>query len=76
MVFITHDMDEALALADRIIVLHGPPGRVLADFTPDLSRPVARTSIEFFAWKRRLTALFSGQMANVPAAAEDQAAAE
>jgi len=80
MVFITHDMDEALALADRIIVLQGPPGRVLADFTPALARPVARTSNDFFIWKRHLTSLFSGAAERTaypePQSGRDQAAAE
>jgi NitT/TauT family transport system ATP-binding protein len=42
MVLITHDMDEALALAHRIIVLDGPLGRVIGDFSPDLPRPADR----------------------------------
>ncbi|MFJ8623717.1 ABC transporter ATP-binding protein [Kitasatospora sp. NPDC093550] len=29
--FVTHDIDEALALAERVLVLGGKPGRVLAD---------------------------------------------
>ncbi|WP_424217090.1 ABC transporter ATP-binding protein (plasmid) [Streptomyces sp. BI20] len=29
--FVTHDIDEALALAQRVVVLGGSPGRVLAD---------------------------------------------
>jgi sulfonate transport system ATP-binding protein len=59
MVLITHDMDEALALAHRVIVLDGPPGRVIGDFAPDLPRPAERTSTAFFNWKRHLTSLFS-----------------
>jgi sulfonate transport system ATP-binding protein len=54
MVLITHDMDEALALADRIIVLHGPPGRVTGDLAPGLARRCARSSPEFMAWKSEL----------------------
>jgi len=54
MVLITHDMDEALALADRIIVLHGPPGLVVADIAPNLTRPCNRTAPDFIAWKARL----------------------
>jgi sulfonate transport system ATP-binding protein len=61
MVMITHDMDEALALAHRVIVLAGPPGRVTGDFTPDLPRPAARTSMAFFNWKRRITEVLSNQ---------------
>jgi len=59
MVLITHDMDEALALAHRVIVLDGPPGRIIGDFSPDLPHPADRTSVPFFNWKRRLTDLFS-----------------
>lgn len=55
LVLITHDMDEALALADRIIVLRGPPGLVAADLSPGLTRPCARTARDFVAWKARLT---------------------
>ncbi|MEU6213768.1 ABC transporter ATP-binding protein [Streptomyces sp. NPDC047023] len=47
--FVTHDIDEALALAERVVVLGGAPGRVLADRTvlpgrpdPDLRASVAR----------------------------------
>ncbi|WP_374772922.1 ABC transporter ATP-binding protein [Streptomyces sp. NBC_01310] len=47
--FVTHDIDEALALAGRVIVLGGSPGRVLADHTvpagppdPDLRSLIAR----------------------------------
>jgi sulfonate transport system ATP-binding protein len=69
MVLITHDMDEALALAHRVIVLDGPPGQVIGDFSPDLPRPANRTSTEFFNWKRRLTALFSLRR-QVPQSAE------
>jgi len=55
MVLITHDMDEALALADRIIVLRGRPGLVVADVEPGLARPCVRTSSDFVKWKARLT---------------------
>lgn len=61
MVLITHDMDEALALAHRIIVLAGPPGIVAGDLKPALPKPVDRSSIAFFEWKTRLTALLSGR---------------
>jgi sulfonate transport system ATP-binding protein len=59
MVMITHDMDEALALAHRIIVMAGPPGRIVGDIAPDLPRPVDRTDPEVVTWKRRLSALLS-----------------
>ncbi|MFD9127212.1 ABC transporter ATP-binding protein [Kitasatospora sp. NPDC059571] len=37
--FVTHDLDEALALAERVLVLGGKPGRVLADHTVPSGRP-------------------------------------
>ncbi len=38
-VFITHNIDEALILADRIVVLSARPGRVKSILTNDLPRP-------------------------------------
>jgi NitT/TauT family transport system ATP-binding protein len=38
-VFVTHDLDEAIYLSDRVIVLAGTPGRVLLDLPTDLPRP-------------------------------------
>ncbi|WP_405676540.1 ABC transporter ATP-binding protein [Streptomyces sp. NBC_00868] len=37
--FVTHDIDEALALAERVVVLGGIPGRVLADHTVPAGPP-------------------------------------
>lgn len=37
--FVTHSVDEALKLADRVIVLGGKPGKLLFDTTVSISRP-------------------------------------
>ena len=37
--FVTHNIDEALYLSDRIIVLSEKPASITAEFTPHFSRP-------------------------------------
>jgi len=36
---VTHDIDEAIVLADRVIVIAGPPGHVRTELAIDLPRP-------------------------------------
>ncbi|PKD40253.1 sulfonate ABC transporter ATP-binding protein [Methylomonas sp. Kb3] len=38
-VFVTHDIDEALFLADRILVMSARPGRIIEDLALDFQRP-------------------------------------
>ena len=46
-VFVTHSIDEAVFLADRIIVMTRPPGCIRADVHTEMHRPRDRTSPEF-----------------------------
>ncbi len=41
--FVTHDIDEAVYLADRVIVLAGSPGRLVATLDVDIPRPRRRS---------------------------------
>jgi NitT/TauT family transport system ATP-binding protein len=38
-VLVTHDIDEAILMGDRVIVISGPPGRVTFEMPIDLPRP-------------------------------------
>jgi len=44
-VFVTHDVDEAIYLGDRLIVLGSSPGRLIADLPVPLARPRERRSL-------------------------------
>lgn len=56
MILVTHDIEEALALSDRIIVLRGNPGRIHREFVLDQPRPRKRTDPHFQAWKEEILA--------------------
>jgi NitT/TauT family transport system ATP-binding protein len=46
-VFVTHDLEEAIALADKVVVLTAGPGTVKAEFEIDLPRPRVVQEIRF-----------------------------
>jgi NitT/TauT family transport system ATP-binding protein len=53
-IFITHSVDEAVFMADRIIVLTPRPGRLCRIFPVELPRPRDRTSVEFARVRRNV----------------------
>jgi NitT/TauT family transport system ATP-binding protein len=46
-VFITHDLEEAIALSDHVVVMTASPGRLKARYEVDLPRPRNVTEIRF-----------------------------
>ncbi|GJD48664.1 Aliphatic sulfonates import ATP-binding protein SsuB [Methylobacterium crusticola] len=38
-VFVTHDIEEAVGLSDRVVVMEGPPGRIKREYRIGLPRP-------------------------------------
>ena len=56
-IFVTHDIEEAIYLADRVLVMSTRPGRIIEDFTIDLPRPRLADVVasgEFTEHRRRM----------------------
>jgi NitT/TauT family transport system ATP-binding protein len=47
MIMVTHDLSEAVALSDRVVVLSGSPGRISRLKTIDLGRPRNVATLRF-----------------------------
>ena len=61
--FVTHDVDEAVFLADRVLVMSPRPGRIAAEIAVDIARPRGLdtlTAPDFMATKRRILGLLYG----------------
>lgn len=56
MLLVTHDLDEALYLADRVVVLGGQPSRVRLELAVDLPRPRPRDGATLAELRARLFA--------------------
>lgn len=46
-IFVTHSIAEAIYLADRVVIMGGPPGYIKQVISVDLPRPRDRTSLDF-----------------------------
>lgn len=56
-VIVTHDIDEALFLADRVVVMEARPGRIVEALAIEAERPRDRNGGELVELKRHLLAL-------------------
>ncbi len=53
-VFVTHDIDEAVFLGSRILAFKSKPGRMSMEVANDLAYPRDRESLEFFEMHRKV----------------------
>jgi NitT/TauT family transport system ATP-binding protein/sulfonate transport system ATP-binding protein len=62
-VFVTHSVEEAIFLADRVVVMSAGPGRIAEDIRVELPRARDVSSVEFNALRRRITGGLSSHLA-------------
>src|SRR5271157_715522 len=70
LILVTHDVDEAIVLADRVMVMCPRPGRMFDEIGVDLPRPRDRQSAAFDFVKRRVLAALDRSLNRAAATAE------
>jgi sulfonate transport system ATP-binding protein len=76
LIVVTHDVDEAIVLADRIMVMCPRPGRIFDETGVDLPRPRDRQSAAFDFVKRRVLAALDRSLNRASSDTEDEQKAE
>ena len=75
-VFITHDLEEAIYLGDRVLVLGGSPARIRETIEIDLPRPrnqlTTREDQRFLAYRHRLFELLVHERSRLTSQSEGQ----
>ena len=66
-IFVTHSVEEAIYLADRVVVMSPGPGRIVADIPITLTRPRDVSSPEFNDVRRAVTSLLTSHHGRKPA---------
>ncbi len=56
-IMVTHNVEEAVYMANRIIVLSPRPGKIVADLRVELERPRNRKDPEFYRWVDKVFSL-------------------
>jgi NitT/TauT family transport system ATP-binding protein len=59
-IFVTHAIEEAILMADRIVVMSSGPGRIVADERVNLPRPRDPTDPDFNMLRRHFAAMLGG----------------
>lgn len=59
-VFVTHNVDEAVFMADRVVVLSQRPGQIIKTFNIGLERIRDRSAPDFLELKKEITSLLEG----------------
>ena len=75
-IFITHDIDEAVYLSDRVLVMTARPGRIKEDLRIDLPRPrrlEIKKSPEYAAYRNRIWDLLHVEVIEARRLAQDGA---
>ena len=62
-IFVTHSVEEAVLLSDRVVVMTAGPGRIEADIPIELTRPRDVSSIEFNQVRRDITQRLTSHVA-------------
>jgi NitT/TauT family transport system ATP-binding protein len=68
-VFVTHSVEEAVVLADRVVVMTAGPGRIEHDKPIELARPREVSAVDFNQVRRELTQRITSHLAPVKAPA-------
>ncbi len=56
-IFVSHNVDEAVFMSDRVILLSNIPAHIIEEFVIDLPRPRDRTSTECLSYRARILEL-------------------
>ncbi|TFE02461.1 ABC transporter ATP-binding protein [Jeotgalibacillus sp. R-1-5s-1] len=60
MAIVTHDIDEALYLCDRVLVMSGQPGTIAAELKIKQPKPRSRSDINLTVYKEKIFSILEG----------------
>jgi NitT/TauT family transport system ATP-binding protein len=65
-IFVTHNIDEAIYLSDRVIIISGQPGEIVRDMNINLIRPRNRLAKEFLDYHLAIREVLETTIMNQP----------